>query len=910
MNCSACHEPVNPSARFCNHCGAAQNGAAKSAGRNETIDSPAPSSRPARERFAAGTVIAGRYRIVAALGKGGMGEVYRADDLTLGQSVALKFLPPRLTADADRLRRLRDEVKTARQVSHPHVCRVYDLGESQGQSFLTMEYIDGQDLASLLKQVGRLPEERGVEIARQICLGLGATHDQGVLHRDLKPANILLDGRGQVRLSDYGLALVASEVSSADVRDGTPAYQSPEQSAGKAVTLQSDIFALGAILYELFTGRRPFAATTVEEFARRHAEDPPSKPSSHITQFNAAIERIILRCLEKNPADRPRSAYEVLSALPGGDPLQAAIAAGETPSPELVANAAQEGVLAPWAAFTILAVVIAGIFGHIALSRYTTLYRMTPMDRSPRELGIVANEILKELGHEEAAFDTARGISISGSTLDRLRVRDKTMQRWTSLATGRPATMYYWHRQSPDPLVKAGTRLPRFDGMPGRVSAREPAHVVPGMTTVCLDMQGRLVEFAAVPDVLYKGPVKPSREDASGDWKTLFDRAGLAQEKFSGGKSDGPALVTPPVYCDEVWQWSGAHPQLPSIGLQVVGARRQGKVCFFHVGLAEGTAAWYTAPPRKQSYDRTMQIPILVFTALILSLGAIFSWRNWRLGRANVRGALWIAGINFAAYLVTWSVASHHVPDFFEELDLLVGAVGGAAFLSLQIALAYLAIEPAVRRRWPWRVVAWNRLLAGRWRDPLVGRSILIGALTAVATQCAIGVYQLIQFWLGYPLQYPFARTDFTFQLPVVGLVSSSLMIALLPPLAYFLFFFILFLLLRREWLTIVVTTLFLVIVLLVAEDDNWWEALSITILIPILMVVLFRYGLLVISAHAFVSVLLTTAPLTLDASAWYFDKSLVYLAILILVAAYGCVFSLGSRPNWSAFGRLDAEAG
>src|SRR5262249_19277115 len=177
------------------------------------------------ERFAPGQLVLERFRIVTALGKGGMGEVYRADDLSLGQSVALKFLPQKLARDADRLQRLRGEVKTARQVAHPNVCRVYDLGEANGQLFISMEYVDGQELGALLAQINRLPEERGVEIARQLCLGLGAIHDRGLLHRDLKPGNIMLDGRGQVRITDFGLAAPADGLKPEEIRDGTPAYQ-------------------------------------------------------------------------------------------------------------------------------------------------------------------------------------------------------------------------------------------------------------------------------------------------------------------------------------------------------------------------------------------------------------------------------------------------------------------------------------------------------------------------------------------------------------------------------------------------------------------------------------------------------------------------------------------------------------
>ena len=215
---------------------------------------PAPPTAPAGERFAPGALLAGRYRIVAALGRGGMGEVYRADDLTLGQSVALKFLPAELARDPERLARFHAEVRTARQVSHPHVCRVYDVGEADGQPFLTMEYIDGEDLAALLRRIGRLPEEKGIELARQLCQGLAAAHDRGVIHRDLKPANVMIDGRGQVRLTDFGLATAGGAVQ--DVRAGTPAYQAPEQLAGREVTTRSDLFALGLVLFEIFTGRR------------------------------------------------------------------------------------------------------------------------------------------------------------------------------------------------------------------------------------------------------------------------------------------------------------------------------------------------------------------------------------------------------------------------------------------------------------------------------------------------------------------------------------------------------------------------------------------------------------------------------------------------------------------------------
>src|SRR6516164_7350372 len=245
-------------ALFCASCGAPLSG--------ETLvteGAEAPSPTPARipsapkprrgsssastneGRFLPGALVAGRYRIVALLGKGGMGEVYRADDLKLGQSVALKFLPANLAHEFDRLARLHQEVRVARQVSHPHVCRVYDIAEADGQPFLTMEYVDGENLASLLRRIGRVPEDKGIELARQLCLGLAAAHETGVIHRDLKPRNVMLDARGRVRITDFGLAGFADRLSCANRGSGTPAYMAPEQGRGQEVSVQSDLYSLG-----------------------------------------------------------------------------------------------------------------------------------------------------------------------------------------------------------------------------------------------------------------------------------------------------------------------------------------------------------------------------------------------------------------------------------------------------------------------------------------------------------------------------------------------------------------------------------------------------------------------------------------------------------------------------------------
>jgi serine/threonine-protein kinase len=210
--CPSCGRalPAGRAQPFCAACGArlpAYGESATSPGPPVPVAPPnARSESIASGRFLPGSVVAGRYRMIGLIGRGGMGEVYRADDMKLGQPVALKFLPANVERDTERLDRFLTEVRMPLRVTHPNVCRVFDVGQLDERHFLSMEYVDGEDLASLLRRIGRLPEDKAVEIARQLCAGLSAAHDEGVLHRDLKPANIMIDGRGRAKIADFGLA--------------------------------------------------------------------------------------------------------------------------------------------------------------------------------------------------------------------------------------------------------------------------------------------------------------------------------------------------------------------------------------------------------------------------------------------------------------------------------------------------------------------------------------------------------------------------------------------------------------------------------------------------------------------------------------------------------------------------------
>src|SRR5262245_12900181 len=364
MRCLSCAAELSPGGRFCPSCGqpigpvsglvTSPAAAAVAAGVNRLVSSEATPVGG----LTPGAMIAGRYRIVGLLGRGGMGEVYRADDVRLGQTVALKFLPREMSADPVWRERFFAEVRITRQLSHPNICRVYDISDWDGRHFLSMEFIDGEDLASLLHRIGHLSNEKALAIARQLAAGLAVAHERGVLHRDLKPANIMIDGHGRARITDFGLAIgVASEQAESEMA-GTPSYMAPEQLAGKPASVRSDIYALGLVLYEVCCGKPAFAARSVAELRDQKEHWAPPPPSDLRPEIDPVVDRLIARCLERDPRARPASVAQVAASLPGGDPLAAAIAAGETPSPELVAASGLKEGLAPAVAAALLGVLV------------------------------------------------------------------------------------------------------------------------------------------------------------------------------------------------------------------------------------------------------------------------------------------------------------------------------------------------------------------------------------------------------------------------------------------------------------------------------------------------------------------------------------------------------------------------
>jgi serine/threonine-protein kinase len=885
--CSACAHEVALEARFCPACGTAVDvaeGATLERPRAEATGSASSDLDLHHGRFLPGTVLGTRYRIVEMLGKGGMGEVYRADDLKLGQAVALKFLPKRLATDPSRLARLLNEVRVARQVSHPNVCRVYDVGEVDGEHFISMEYIRGEDLGDLLRRIGRLPPDKAVQLARQICTGLAAAHTRGVLHRDLKPGNVLLDEHGVARITDFGLAGLAEELRGANVREGTPAYMAPEQLAGREVSVRSDIYSLGLVLYELFTGRTAFRSRTLPELIEERESQAPVSPSS-LVDVDPIVERVILRCLEVHPSRRPASALAVAAALPGGNPLAEALAAGETPSPEMVAAAGESAGLAPGAALATFAGILAALFlfrGHVAL------VGQIPLDYSPQTLADKSRDLLRNLGYTDRPTDRAHGFDTDADYLRYVREHDQSVSRWGRLVTLQPPALVYWYRQSPRHLSTSEYFSPGFAG--GVVTFDDPPYSLSGMVGVKLDPRGRLVFLNAIPPQVDESP----GPESDPDWEALFTAAGLDIGRFR----DAAPHWTPQGFADARAAWEGSYPDRPDVALRVEAAAYHGRpVSFVLVGP-------WTRPTRMEPFlirpgERVVQTFLIVVLLCLLGGGVVVARRNLRLGRGDRRGASRLAVFVIAVVLASWVCGTDHVPTL-SELGLFVVGLGWAFSFAVLIWLLYLAIEPYVRRRWPNALISWSRAIAGNFRDTLVGRDLLIGVLAGVLIQLVyvVGPDLLYQrLGLAPPLPVP---TNLRMLVGLRYLLGEALGIlpwAMLVALGVTFLLFLLRVFFRREWLAAAVFILaFSVPSFSMAEHP--WVSVPLSMAVwAATVLVLVRFGLLAVVAQSLVQELLLVSPLTRDLSAWYAGVSLVVVLIVVVLAGFGFYASLGGRP-------------
>jgi predicted Ser/Thr protein kinase len=906
IRCPDCHRDIPSGSSNCPLCGASIDG-----GATQLLDTPA-SARTIKHsssfdsiddsRFAPGRILADRYRIVGLLGKGGMGEVYRADDLKLGQAVALKFLPDKLLRDGPSLARFHREVRVARQVSHKNVCRVYDIGETNGQHFLSMEYIKGEELSSLLRRIGRLPSDKAIQIARQICAGLAAAHDCGVLHRDLKPSNIMIDGEGNARVLDFGLAGLAEDFKTEERSAGTPAYMAPEQIAGKEVTVRSDIYSLGLVLYELFTGKRAYDAGTLGELMKlRLSDTTPTTPSEIVKDIDPVIDRVIDRCIQKDPLRRPASALEVAAALPGGDPIAAALAAGETPSPEMVAAAPKEGALRPAVALAMLALFMVGMALVTVLADKVVLYGYVPLDKSPDVLRENARDIIRAAGVVAPATDSMSGFTSDLASLDYISKTDTRPNRWQDLKDGQPATIIYWFRQSPNYLTD-------FDYF--RDHWTDPSPTMSGMSGVKLDTRGRLLSFYAVPPQIdpVPGLVQSPASDVQNnvtqnptphtppEFASLFTAAGLNIANFKPVASQWAPLHTH----DTRAAWEGFYPEQPAIPIRIEAASYRGKPVHFEI-----VEPW-DKPERQEPSGLPMQFQalftiLLTVFVLVLVGSVVLAIRNLRLGRGDRRGALRLAVFVFTFTQLTRLFAAHHIPSF-GEFGTVLNGLQDSLFAGAFFWVVYLALEPFVRKRWPGRSISWSRLLAGDFRDPLVSRDILIGAVVGIGITLWQFFFFFARIWLGdsalKPAYEPAARN-----LGLSGFVegfSNQLTNPLLNGFQLVFLILLLALLFRRDWLGFLVGWLVFAAALAFLWGGSVFNWVSAAVTAGLITFVLLRHGLLAMMFAIFFIHIYVNFPITTNLTAWYATGFLLDLILVLVLVFYAFRTSLAGQSVFS----------
>jgi serine/threonine-protein kinase len=809
-----------------------------------------------------------------------MGEVYRADDLKLGQPVALKFLPADVEQRPLNLARFHEEVRLSREVTHPNVCRVHDLVEAAGHSFLSMEYVDGEDLASLLRRIGRLPRDKAVRVAHQICLGLGAAHAKGILHRDLKPANIMIDGRGDVRITDFGLAILATATAPGDLQSGTPAYMAPEQFAGRDVTVRSEIYALGLVLYELFTGKPAFEAPGLPDLMRLRDTSAPPRPSIHVEGLDPAIERTILRCLDREPERRPPSALAVAAALPGGDPLRAAIAAGETPSPEMVAAVGGEGALGRRTAWLVLIATLAALFAAVVLESRTRITSALTLEKSRDVLQERAREVVRRLGYANAASGEF-GFEPDGSYLARVESERDVSKRRSMLAAW-PAAIRFWYRESPGGL----TPLDSLTVWRGR---SDPPVGAPGTVEVVLGSDGTLVSFEAVP----VGLDSPGGDSGEPDWPGLFAVAGLDPARFVRVEPSMP----PPRFADRRAAWSGAVGRSGGeVPVRIDAAALHGRPVFFSILASPGPTGVARADPIGEVFEA------LVYLGCLAG-GALIARHNLKRGREHREGAIRIASVTFVLGMAAWVFGASHLIDL-AKWRFLIGALARACWSGLVVWVYYVASEPFFRRLWPERIAAWIRLLEGRFRDPAVGREVLLGTGLGVAGSVVASTL----YWLGeavgaFPPRLGALTPSLAFQMLclrgprqtaslVLSDVQEAVYAAMLVSVALLIARFVL----GKPWLSI--AGVFAVGVPYVAAPDfGVWGVFFALMLLAVEIVAVLRVGVLAMGVAVFVfAFLLNRFPATLDLSVWYATGPALVLLIPAALALYGFRLSISGR--------------
>jgi len=372
MKCPKCETENTPDSQFCKKCAMPL---------PFSKEMPAPQTETLRtpiKELTTGSTFAGRYQVIEELGKGGMGRVYKVFDTKIKEKVALKLIKPEIASDEETIERFSNELRLARKIGHRNVCRMFDMGETEGAHFITMEYVHGEDLKSMIRMAAGLSIGAVLSIGKQVCDGLAEAHSLGVIHRDLKPQNIMIDRGGNAKIMDFGIARSLREkgITAPSVLIGTPEYMSPEQAEAKEVDHRSDIYTLGIILYEMATGRVPFEGDTALSIAMKHKGENPKNPKQFNPNIPDDLSAVILKCLEKDKAERYQAVSGVRSELEKiekGIPTTERVAPDRKPltSREITVKFNLKKLLIPGLVVTALVIAAVIIIGRVAPRKET-----------------------------------------------------------------------------------------------------------------------------------------------------------------------------------------------------------------------------------------------------------------------------------------------------------------------------------------------------------------------------------------------------------------------------------------------------------------------------------------------------------------------------------------------------------
>jgi serine/threonine-protein kinase len=842
-------------------------------------------------------MIAGRFRIVSRLGVGGMGIVYRAEDLTLNQPVAIKFLPNAVATNPVWLARFRNEARLARSITHPNVCRVHDIAEADGEHFITMEFVPGEDLAHLLKRIGRLSAEKAVDIARQICAGLASAHRAGVLHRDLKPANIMLDAEGSVRITDFGIAALSGQISAREIRSGTPAYMAPEQISGRDVTAQSDIYALGLVLYELFSGCQAFQATTVDEYLQLHEAATPRPLSELVGELPEGVEEAVNRCLRKQPEERPRSALHVAAALPGTDVLRVALESGVTPSPDLIAAApAVNGrnrnrwrLALAGAAFLALLVVLRSVYPL----QWDNLGATPPAALAER-----ARRILETTGLGIPHADEAFGYCTTQDAWWEMTRAFAGHEAERRLVPASPSEPCFFFRQSVRPLIPQ-----TMESVFWRAGYVTPADPPPN------DSDSRVILFDAAGRLMMLGANAGYGADPAGDavakhqtevWDELFRAAGIVPTQT--GAPDAPAPTGASLNGCTQLTFAQTQPFGTPASI-AVGCWSRDRLGFFATGSPGSTRSQQPVVGMDGFSGQQRVVAMLqrVLFLLLLAVAVPLGIARYRSVKTEYSTAVRLAFMvvlleTVAAVLRLGSSASLY--DAVSRLCVVLVRSAGVASL---LGLCYVAVDGYARRYWPHLLVTWNRLLLGRFTDLGVRYHTLVGACVGCWWGLLAPAERAVVSACGWNLRPMFTGDRIAEKLHGFGAVLASYCGCAEQALLLGLLFLFMLVVLRAAVLnpnrTVAVCALLLAAVVVPRGANFYTSLLSIGLGGAVVGAwVMARFGLLAIVVAMFVSAVLNSTSMNLSTHTWTFGISLCAVLIVVCMLVWGATGRLAPR--------------